>query len=128
MKENKMAPNGVELVPSAFELLNKVERKLPVDPTGVVPCEIDVRLDNSYIDLRRKETSLIFRAKSVAANAFREKLREQKFLEIHPSAITGAATEGGADVFSLQYFENKAYLVQSPQLHKQMAVIGGWTV
>jgi len=126
VKENKIAPDGVEIVPSGFELLNKVERKLPVDPTGVVPTEIDTRLDYRYIDLRRKETSLIFRAKSIAASAFREKLHDLGFLEIHTSAITGAATEGGADVFQLQYFENKAYLVQSPQLYKQLAVIGGF--
>lgn len=126
VKENRIAPEGVELVPDAFWHLNKVERKLPVDPTGVVPSEIDVRLDNRYLDLRRKETSLIFRVKSLAARAFREKLRELRFVEIHPSAITGAATEGGADVFSLQYFENKAFLVQSPQLYKQLAVIGGF--
>jgi len=126
LKENKIAPMGVELVPTAFALLNKVERKLPVDPTGVVPSEMDTRLDNRFIDLRRKETSLIFRIKAIAAHTFREKLRQMGFMEIHTSAITGAATEGGADVFELQYFENKAYLVQSPQLYKQLAVIGGF--
>ncbi len=126
VKENKVAPDGVELVPESFELLNQVERKLPVDPTGVVPSEIDVRLDHRYIDLRRKEPSLIFRTKSAAVHAFREKLTQLGFTEIQTSAITGAATEGGADVFQLQYFENKAYLVQSPQLYKQMAVIGGF--
>lgn len=125
VKDNKIAPDGVELVPAKFEHLNKVERKLPVDPTGVVPSELDTRLDHRYIDLRREDISLIFRTKSVAVTAFREKLRELGFLEIQPSAISGAATEGGADVFNIQYFENKAYLVQSPQLHKQMAVIGG---
>jgi len=125
IKPNKIAPEGVELIPDSFEHLNRVERKLPVDPTGVVPSEIDTRLDNRFLDLRRKESSLIFRAKSIAARSFRDKLGELGFLEIHPSAITGAATEGGADVFALQYFENKAYLVQSPQLYKQLAVIGG---
>ncbi|MFH0737853.1 MAG: aspartate--tRNA(Asn) ligase [Candidatus Micrarchaeota archaeon] len=126
LKGNKIAPDGVELIPSRFELLNKVERKLPVDPTGVVPSELDTRLDNRFIDLRRKESTLIFKAKAIAASAFREKLHQMGFLEIQTSAITGAATEGGADVFSLQYFENKAYLVQSPQLYKQLAVIGGF--
>jgi aspartyl-tRNA synthetase len=51
---------------------------------------------------------------------------ELGFAEIHPSCITGAATEGGADVFQIQYFETPAYLVQSPQLYKQLAVIGGF--
>ncbi len=126
IKGNKIAPDGVELVPTAFWHLNQVERKLPVDPTGVVPSELDTRLDNRFIDLRRKEVSLIFRTKAIAAQAFREKLFSLGFLEMHPSAITGAATEGGADVFELGYFENKAYLVQSPQLYKQLAVIGGF--
>jgi aspartyl-tRNA synthetase len=126
IKTNKIAPGGVELVPTWFEHLNKVERKLPVDPTGVVPAEIDTRLDYRYLDLRRKESTCIFKTRAIAVRAFRDKLHELGFLEIHPSAITGAATEGGADVFPLQYFENKAYLVQSPQLHKQLAVIGGF--
>ncbi len=125
LKENKIAPDGVELIPEEFVHLNKVEIKLPVDPTGVVPAEIDIRLDNRSLDLRRKETTLIFKVKSVAARAFKEKLAEKQFIEIHTSAITGAATEGGSDVFEVQYFENKAYLVQSPQLYKQLAVIGG---
>ncbi|MBU0533110.1 hypothetical protein KKB44_06475 [Candidatus Micrarchaeota archaeon] len=126
IKENKIAPGGRELIPAKFKHLNKVERKLPVDPTGHVDSELDTRLDYRYIDLRRKEVSLIFKTKSICAHAFREKLRELGFIEIHPSAITGTATEGGADVFPIQYFENKAYLVQSPQLYKQLAVIGGF--
>ncbi|MEM4360214.1 MAG: aspartate--tRNA(Asn) ligase [Candidatus Bilamarchaeaceae archaeon] len=127
IKENKIAPDGVELLPDDFILLNTVERKLPVDPTGRVPSEIDTRLDYRYIDMRRQDISLIFRTKSMVANAFRNRLvNHHGFVEIHPSAITGAATEGGADVFPIQYFENRAYLVQSPQLYKQLAVIGGF--
>ena len=126
LKENRIAPDGLELIPDKFSLLNRVERKLPVDPTGVVPSEIDTRLDFRYLDLRKKDVSAVFRAKSIAVNAFREKLVALGFTEIHPSAITGAATEGGADVFPIQYFENRAYLVQSPQLYKQLAVIGGF--
>ncbi len=126
LKENKMAPNGVELIPTRFELLNKVERKLPVDPTDTVPSELDTRLDYRYIDLRRKSTSAIFSIKALISIAFREKLVELGFTEVHTSCITGAATEGGADVFPIQYFENLGFLVQSPQLYKQLAVIGGF--
>lgn len=124
-KESKMAPDGVEFVPTSFELLNKVDGKLPVDPTDAVPSELETRIDNRFIDLRRRKISAIFQIKSIIANAFREKLLELGFIEIHPTCITGAATEGGTDVFELQYFERKAYLVQSPQLYKQLAVIGG---
>ncbi|MEM4166005.1 MAG: aspartate--tRNA(Asn) ligase [Candidatus Bilamarchaeaceae archaeon] len=127
VKESKIAAAGVELVAESVQQLNKVEIKLPVDPTGRVPTELDTRLDYRYIDLRKREVALLFEVKSIVANSFRERLiRYHNFVEIHPSAITGAATEGGADVFQLQYFENKAYLVQSPQLYKQLAVIGGF--
>jgi aspartyl-tRNA synthetase len=125
IKENKIAPDGVELVPSRFKLLNKVERKLPIDPTEKVQSDVDTRLNFRYLDLRVQKIASIFKIKSAAVRAFREKTSEMGFLEIHPSAITGAATEGGADVFQIQYFENRAYLVQSPQLYKQLAVIGG---
>lgn len=126
VKESKMAPGGVELVPERMEVLNKVEVKLPVDPTDAVPSDFDTKIDYRYIDLRRKETNAVFSIKSVAAQAFREAVTGLGFEEIHPTSITGAATEGGTDVFELQYFERKAYLVQSPQLYKQLAVIGGF--
>ena len=122
---NATGANTVEMIPEKYEHLGKVEIKLPVDPTGVTPSELDVRLDNRFIDLRSEIPSLIFQIKSTVASAFREKLSQMKFIEIHPSAITGAATEGGTDVFELGYFEKKAYLVQSPQLYKQMVVVGG---
>lgn len=126
IKSNKMAPDGVEMVPSKFSLLNKVDKKLPIDPTGKTDSDVDTRLNFRYLDLRAPKISSIFQIKSTAIRAFRGKLQELEFIEIHPSAITGAATEGGADVFPIQYFESKAYLVQSPQLYKQLAVIGGF--
>lgn len=126
VKDNKIAPDGVELIPSEMEILNKVEQKLPVDPTDAVPSELDIRLDYRYLDLRRKIPTSIFNIKSVCATNFRKSLLDLGFTEIHPTTITGAATEGGTDVFSVQYFENQAYLVQSPQLYKQLAVIGGF--
>jgi nondiscriminating aspartyl-tRNA synthetase len=126
IKKNKIAPDGVEMVPNGFHLLNKVDKKLPVDPTGHVPSDLDTRLDYRYIDLRKRDINLIFRIKSSLITGFREYLVSKGFTEIHPSAITEAATEGGTEVFPLQYFETRAYLVQSPQLYKQLAVIGGF--
>ncbi len=125
VSKSSIAPDGVEIVLSNITLLSKVEKKLPVDPTGVVPSEIDTRLNFRFIDLRSESVNSIFRAKSVIVNAFREFALSSGFVEIHPTTLVGAATEGGSDVFEIQYFENKAYLAQSPQLYKQMAVIGG---
>ncbi|MDD5022917.1 MAG: aspartate--tRNA(Asn) ligase [Candidatus ainarchaeum sp.] len=123
--ENSIAPDGVEIIPEKIEILNKVERKLPVDPSDVVPSDLDIRLDFRYIDLRRKIPNSIFNVKSAIAQAFREKVLELGFQEIHPTSLTGAATEGGTDVFAVEYFDKKAFLAQSPQLYKQLAVIGG---
>ena len=125
IKENKIAPDGVELIPSKLTILSKVEKKLPVDPSDAVPSDLDTRLDYRYIDLRRKDPTAIFSLKSKIAAAFREKTAELGYHEIHPTSIVCAATEGGTEVFPIQYFEQTAYLAQSPQLYKQLAVIGG---
>src|SRR3989338_7681852 len=62
---NKIAPDSVELIPDEFEVLNSVERKLPVDPSDAVPAELDTRLDHRYVDLRRKKIAAIFKIKSI---------------------------------------------------------------
>lgn len=123
--ESKLAGAGCELIPSEFAILNEITAKVPFEVTGKVPADLDVRLDFRYVDLRQASTSAIFKIRSVIANSFREYALSEGFVEIHPPTIVEAATEGGADVFRLQYFEKEAYLVQSPQLYKQLAVIGG---
>jgi aspartyl-tRNA synthetase len=123
--ESKIAATGCELIPSSFVILNEITAKVPFEVTGKVPAELDVRLDYRYVDLRTEKTAAIFSIRSALANAFREKALMEGFVELHPPTIVEAATEGGSDVFKLQYFEKEAYLVQSPQLYKQLAVIGG---
>lgn len=123
--ESKIAEAGCELIPSSFVVLNSITAKVPFEVTGKVPADLDVRLDFRYVDLRTKRASAIFAIRSAIANAFREKALMEGFVEVHPPTIAGAATEGGADVFRLQYFEKDAFLVQSPQLYKQLCVIGG---
>ncbi|MBU0586195.1 aspartate--tRNA(Asn) ligase, partial [Candidatus Micrarchaeota archaeon] len=102
--ESKMAPDGVEVIPSAYEILSPVNEKLPVDPTDEVPSELETRLEYRYLDLRRKKINAIFELKSVLINAYRNKLVELGYTEIHPSAIIAAASEGGTDVFEVKYF------------------------
>ncbi|MCX8194994.1 MAG: aspartate--tRNA(Asn) ligase [Candidatus Micrarchaeota archaeon] len=122
---SKIAEAGCELIPTKFEVLNEISKKVPFEVTGKVPADLDVRLDFRYVDLRTKNTAAIFKIRSEIAFAFREAVRSMGFVEIHPPSIVEAATEGGAEVFKVQYFEKEAYLVQSPQLYKQLAVIGG---
>lgn len=123
--ENKVAPNGAEIIPSKVEVLSRVGVKLPVDPTGVVESDLDTRLNFRYLDLRRKEVGAIFRVKSAIISEFRRKTSELGFTEVHPTHIVAAATEGGTEVFPVEYFEQKAFLAQSPQLYKQLAIVGG---
>jgi aspartyl-tRNA synthetase len=122
---SKIAEAGCELVPSKFEVLNEITTKVPFEVTGKVPADLEVRLDYRYVDMRTSNTSAIFRIRSEIAQAFREKCQLLGAVELHPPTIVEAATEGGADLFKVQYFEKDAYLVQSPQLYKQLAVIGG---
>eukprot|EP01111_Echinosteliopsis_oligospora_P005618 TRINITY_DN1909_c0_g1_i1.p1 TRINITY_DN1909_c0_g1~~TRINITY_DN1909_c0_g1_i1.p1 ORF type:complete len:599 (-),score=224.21 TRINITY_DN1909_c0_g1_i1:59-1807(-) len=84
----------------------------------------EVRLDNRVLDLRTPANQAIFRVQSAVCQLWRDLLIQEGFVEIHSPKIIGAASEGGASVFKLQYFEGNAYLAQSPQFYKQMAVCG----
>jgi len=125
VKESPQAPNGVEVVPSEIKILNEVKIQLPVDPTSHVQADLDVRLDNRHIDLRTRRVHSIFHIQSNILKAFREKMYSLDFEEIIPPSLIAAASEGGADVFPVIYFDKEAFLSQSPQLYKQLAVIGG---
>jgi aspartyl-tRNA synthetase len=125
VREEKQARSGVELNPIEIVDLNPVEVKIPFEVTGKVPADLDVRLNHRQIDLRRMETSAVFKVKSYMLHSFRERLHQLNFTEITPPCIVSAATEGGTELFPIEYFERKAFLAQSPQLYKQLAVIGG---
>lgn len=83
----------------------------------------DVRLDNRVIDLRTVANQAIFRIQSGVCTLFREYLLKNTFQEIHTPKLIGGASEGGADVFRVDYFGGDAFLAQSPQLYKQMALM-----
>lgn len=125
VKKSDQAQGGVEIVLEKLQVVGKVYKKVPLDVTGKVPAEIDTRLDARFIDLRRAEPSAIFRVRASVQTAFREKLLHLGFQEINPPTIVSAATEGGSDLFHVQYFDKDAFLAQSPQLYKQLSVIGG---
>lgn len=117
--------NGVEVQPISIIKLNPLSAPIPFEVTGKVPAEIDVRLDNRQIDLRRLETTSIFNIQATILSSFRKTVAKERFTEIRTPSLVEAATEGGADLFPVQYFEQKAFLAQSPQLYKQLAIVGG---
>lgn len=125
LKKNKEAKKGFEIVLTEITNLNPLAKQIPFEVTGKVPAEIDVRLNHRYVDLRRLESNAIFKIESTILQSFRNFFIEKNFREIRTPTLVEAATEGGADVFSVDYFEKKAFLVQSPQFYKQFALVGG---
>ena len=87
---------------------------------------IDQRLNYRWIDLRTDENQLLFKVQACLINAMRTYLIDHDFIEIHTPKLIGAASESGADVFEVDYFDRKAYLAQSPQFYKQMAMASGF--
>jgi aspartyl-tRNA synthetase len=126
VKANKEAKQGCEIIPLEITNLNPLTTKIPFEITGKVPADMDVRLNYRYIDIRRIKTAAIFKIQSTILNTFAHTLNEENFTQIRTPTIISEASEGGAELFSMKYYEKKAYLAQSPQLYKQLAIIGGF--
>ncbi len=114
---------GVEFMPDSIDVLNRAQQPLPFDLFGPVKAELDTRLNYRFMDFRTPRTNAIFRIQHELLTAFRRFLTDRGYLEIQPPCIIASASEGGADLFQLPYFEKEAYLAQSPQLYKQMCAV-----
>jgi aspartyl-tRNA synthetase len=121
--KSKQAPGGIEIIPSEIEIISKSASPLPLDPRRVTKANLDTRLDWRVLDLRTKESRAIFKIQAKIVEAFREFLIKEGYIEIQPPVIIAAASEGGAELFPIVYFEKQAFLAQSPQLYKQMGAI-----
>jgi nondiscriminating aspartyl-tRNA synthetase len=98
---------------------------LPIDLFGKTESDVDKRLDWRFLDLRQPENQLIFRIQTTVEMAMREYWISNGFVEIHTPKIMGSPSEGGAELFTLEYFGQTASLAQSPQFYKQMAMAAG---
>jgi aspartyl-tRNA synthetase len=123
VKETKMTPRGIEVIPNQIKILNTAVEQLPLDVTGKTPANIETRLDARALDLCQEENVAAFKVQHVALDAIRGFLFEKGFLEVHTPRIIATATEGGAALFSVDYFGSKAFLAQSPQLYKEQLVM-----
>ncbi|MGD8505542.1 MAG: aspartate--tRNA(Asn) ligase [Candidatus Bathyarchaeota archaeon] len=123
-KRTEMTPRKVEIIPKEIRILGVAEYPLPLDVTGRTPAKIDVRLDARALDLCQQENRAVFRVQHTALRAIRDFLSEKGFIEVHTPRIIATATEGGAALFPVAYFENEAFLAQSPQLYKEELVLG----
>ncbi len=120
---SKIAKRGLEVLPADLEVLNRAETPLPLDPRGVQNTLLETRLNWRVLDFRSEESQAIFKIQSRILQSFRDFFIARQYVEIQPPVIIASASEGGAELFSLKYFEKDAYLAQSPQLYKQMCAI-----
>jgi nondiscriminating aspartyl-tRNA synthetase len=119
VKKTNMTPRGVEVIPSIIKIFNIATEQLPIDITGKTPALIEVRLDTRPLDLTQERSIATFKVQHTALEAIRSFLFERNFLEVHTPRIIASATEGGSELFCVDYFGQKAYLAQSPQLYKE---------
>ena len=118
-------PPEYEVSVTSASILANAATPLPVGITDEVNVGLDVRLDNRHLDLRREHVNAMFQLRSKVLQYGRDHLISEGFQEINTPKIIAAAAEGGTNLFPMKYFETDAYLSQSPQLYKQLAVLGG---
>ena len=112
---------GKEILPTALTV-ESIAEALPIQEDSA----IDHRMDYRWVDLRSERNQLIFKVQSCISDSLRKTLIDENFIEIHSPKIINAASESGADVFALEYFDRQAYLALSPQFYKQMAMAAGF--
>jgi aspartyl-tRNA synthetase len=125
-KKSDKARNGYEIIPNNVEVLSIAKTPLPLGVVDKIESDLDTRLDNRFIDLRKEEIQAIFKIRNSVVQAVHDYLQSEKFIEVHTPNIIASSSEGGTDVFKLNYFEKDAFLAQSPQLYKQTLMATGF--
>lgn len=124
VQETKARDFAFEIKSEKIEILSRAIHPLPIDPIGRLESNIDNRLNARALDLRNQRTMSIFKMRHHALQSIRKTLTELGFIEVNTPKIIGSASEGGANLFSLKYFDKQAYLAQSPQLYKEQLTLG----
>jgi aspartyl-tRNA synthetase len=119
IKQGMKKSGEKELILDNYDLVNKAETPLPIDLVQDT-TQLDKRIDYRHLDLHNVKIQAIFKIQSEILHAFREHFYKEGFVEFQTPSIISAASEGGTDLFEVKYFNEKAYLAQSPQLYKQM--------
>ncbi len=119
--DERVKLNGIEILLTDLKV---VSRSLPDSPIAE-DTSIDKRLDWRFLDLRRPELNLMMRVQTTIEKTWREVWLDHNFMEIHSPKLMGSPSESHAELFKLEYFEGHAFLAQSPQFYKQMAMMAG---
>ena len=125
-KNDNVRLRGMEFIPTKIEVTSTSDAELPINIHDKDAQLIDQRLDYRWLDLRNEYNFNIFKIQSDLVKYMREYLYNNDFTEIHTPKLIGAASESGSEVFEVKYFDRKAYLAQSPQFYKQMAMASGY--
>lgn len=125
LENEKVKLGGLEVIPSMIEITSEPKEELPINYKDLNGTNLDTRMDYRFLDLRNEKNALMFKVQSCLVEAMRDFLYKNNFSEIHTPKLIGAASESGSDVFEVKYFKGKAYLAQSPQFYKQMAIAAG---
>ena len=112
---------GKEFIPDDLKVLSAADA-IPLEENA----SLDTKLDYRFLDLRSEKNLLMFKVQTSFVKGMREYLYKNNFIEIHTPKLIGAASESGSEVFEVKYFDRKAYLAQSPQFYKQMAMASGF--
>jgi aspartyl-tRNA synthetase len=124
--KKKNAPGGIEIIPKEIEIVNQSVEHLPIDISGKIESNLDLRLDWRVLDLRRKEIAAIFQIQAKFVEAIEGYLRTHDYLQVFTPCLMGIASESGAEVFPVLYFDKEAFLRQDPQLHRQLLIAAGF--
>jgi aspartyl-tRNA synthetase len=120
--DERVKLGGLEIKLERLEVESLAEPEMPIAPDSA----LDKRMDWRYLDLRRPDRRLIFEVQTTAEQAMREYWRKERFIELHTPKFMRSASESGAELFRVEYFEREAFLAQSPQFYKQMAMAAGF--
>jgi nondiscriminating aspartyl-tRNA synthetase len=123
VRSEPKAPNGIELIPNDFRILSLANKNSPIVIQSRKAVGIDTRLDLRAVDLRRPYLQSIFNIRYTVLNSCREFLRQEGFIEVNTPKIIATATEGGATLFPIFYYDREAFLTQSPQLYKEQLIM-----
>ncbi len=129
VKEETQAPKGIEILIEKVEILNLPKATLPFEyyrDLSLLNLKLDMLLDYRPLSLRNKKIGNIFRIQAGIIKIYREFMEKNDFLEVHTPKIVSSGTEGGSQLFKVEYFDRVAYLAQSPQFYKQMLVGAGF--
>jgi aspartyl-tRNA synthetase len=117
--EQKRSSNSFEIIPQEVKILSVSEKSAPFLTQAISTIGIDTRLDLRALDLRRNYLQNIFKIRFTILNSIREFLNSEYFVEVNTPKMIATATEGGAALFPIFYYDKEAFLAQSPQLYKE---------